>query len=95
MLRIDIKSTHEATYLILQGTLTSSYLSEVKRAWQTALNSESGKSILVDLANVTFIDFPGMDLLSQMHKQGVKLMAKGCMNNAIVDEINEEATLVS
>jgi hypothetical protein len=43
--------------------------------------------VRVVLKTVTFIDNPGKRLLAEMHRQGVKLMAEGCMTRAIVEEI--------
>jgi hypothetical protein len=38
---------------------------------------------------VTFIDDKGKGLLAEMHQHGVELVAEGCMNNAIVEEITQ------
>ena len=36
---------------------------------------------------VTFIDERGKALLAEMHQHGAELVAEGCMNTAIVEEI--------
>jgi hypothetical protein len=38
---------------------------------------------------VTFIEVKGK-ALAEMHPHGAELMAEGCMNNAIVEEITQE-----
>jgi len=38
---------------------------------------------------VTFIDDKGKTLLAEMHQQGAELVAEGCMNKAIVEEITQ------
>jgi hypothetical protein len=39
------------------------------------------------LCAVTFIDDKGRDLLIEMNRHGAELVAEGCMNKAIVEEI--------
>jgi hypothetical protein len=39
---------------------------------------------------VTFIDDKGKDLLAEMYQHGTELVAEGCMNKAIVEEITRE-----
>jgi outer membrane protein len=41
----------------------------------------------VDLCGVSFIDAAGKVLLKEIHQQGGKLIAEGCLNQAIVEEI--------
>jgi hypothetical protein len=41
----------------------------------------------VDLCGVSFIDAAGKALLKEIHEQGGKLIAEGCLNEAIVREI--------
>jgi hypothetical protein len=38
---------------------------------------------------VTFIDGKGKALLAEMHQHGAELVAEGCMNSAIVEEITQ------
>jgi len=44
----------------------------------------------VDLSSVTFIDSEGKDLLGRMHREGAELVATGCLNKCIVEEIMRE-----
>ncbi len=41
----------------------------------------------MDLCGVSFIDAAGKVLLKEIHQQGGKLIAEGCLNQAIVEEI--------
>ena len=38
---------------------------------------------------VSFIDERGKALLAEMHRGGAELVAEGCMNRAIVEEIKK------
>jgi hypothetical protein len=41
------------------------------------------------VCEVTFIDDKGKALLAEMHEHGAELVAEGCMNSAIVEEIKQ------
>ena len=41
----------------------------------------------MDLCGVSFIDAAGKVLLKEIHQQGGRLIAEGCLNQAIVQEI--------
>jgi hypothetical protein len=49
------------------------------------------KPARVDLSSVTFIDSEGKELLGRMHREGTELVATGCLNKCIVEEITREA----
>ena len=52
--------------------------------------NSSGESLSINLCGVSFIDAAGKALLAEIHRQGGKLVAEGCLNQAIVREIAKE-----
>jgi hypothetical protein len=58
---------------------------ELEGCWREATNSK--RSVRVLVCGVTFIDDKGRDLLVEMYRRGAELVADGCMNKAIVEEI--------
>ena len=42
---------------------------------------------VIDLAGVTSVDSHGKDLLAEMHRRGMQLVAMGLMTQAIVEDI--------
>ena len=85
MLKITIRTDPTTTIFELEGKLAGPWVQELEDCWQEVINSE--RSVVVRLCAVTFIDDKGRDLLVEMHRHGVELVAEGCMNKAIVDEI--------
>jgi hypothetical protein len=85
MLKITTRSDPIATIFELEGRLAGAWVQELESCWQQVTNSE--RSVRVLLCAVTFIDDKGKDLLVEMHRHGAELVAEGCMNKAIVDEI--------
>ncbi len=90
MLRIDIQHGNESTSFTVAGKLTGAWVEELEKCWRTETATANCKSILVNLASVTFVDSTGRELLAKMRKQGVVLVPTGCLMKAIVEEIEVE-----
>ena len=84
MLRITIQESPQASTFKLEGKLTGPWVRELEQAWSAVA---PGRALIVDLADVTFIDCAGKTLLARMHEGGAKLVACSPMNRSIVDEI--------
>ena len=52
------------------------------------LPSLSEKSVLVDLAELTFIDAEGLEILTIMARHGAAFVAPSSLNQDLVEEIN-------
>jgi len=58
----------------------------LEQAWNGIKQSEGG-TIVVDLTGITFIEDKGKQLLSRMWREGAELIATGCCNRPIVEQI--------
>src|ERR1700681_857823 len=87
MLRITIEQKPGKTSLTVEGKLAGPWVSALEQSWKDLQASSSGKSLHVNLCGVSFIDAAGKALLAEIHQQGGKLIAEGCLNQAIVREI--------
>ena len=85
MLKITTQIKPAETILEVEGKLAGPWIEELANCWRKARNSD--RPVKVMLCAVTFIDDKGRDLLVEMYRQGAKLIAEGCMNKAIVEEI--------
>ena len=85
MLKITTRTDPTATILELEGKLAGPWVQELESCWREASNAD--RSVRVLLCAVTFVDEKGRDLLVEMHRYGAELVAEGCMNKAIVEEI--------
>jgi outer membrane protein TolC len=59
----------------------------LEQSWRDLRESSSGEILSINLCGVSFIDATGRALLAEIHQQGGKLIAEGCLNQAIVREI--------
>lgn len=87
MLRITIHNDAAAIRLIVEGKLTGPWVEELKKCWESVLRAEPGPPLQVELSAMTLVDAEGKALLTEMHRQGVKLAAVGLMTQAIIEEI--------
>jgi outer membrane protein len=87
MLRITIEQKPGKMSLTVEGKLAGPWVSALAQSWKDLLSSSSGENLSINLCGVSFIDAAGKALLAEIHQQGGKLVAEGCLNQAIVREI--------
>ena len=86
MLRITIRKKASTSRFVIEGVLAGPWVEELLRSWEMSTQIEK-KNALIDLIDVTHIDSQGKALLTEMHRQGARLLAKGLLTQAIVEEI--------
>jgi len=90
MLRIYIHDEVPVTSFVLEGKLVGAWVKELEKYWESALATKPSRTMLVDLADVSFIDSEGRALLARMRQKGVRLLSTGVLINAIVAEIDAQ-----
>ena len=87
MLKITTRTDVTGTIFELEGRLAGAWVQELEDCWGKAANSD--RPVRVMVCAVTFIDDKGKTLLAEMHQHGAELVAEGCMNSAIIEEITQ------
>ena len=87
MLRITTRVIAGDIGLFVEGRLAGPCVGELEKCWRRAVAGESPVPTVIDLTDVSFIDAHGKELLSQMHDQGIKLIANGLLSKLLVEEI--------
>src|SRR5712691_9738050 len=90
VLKITIEQEATTTMFKVEGKLAGPWVAELEQCWRAAMTTTAGRSLKVHLRTVSFIDAAGKSLLAEMHRQGVELVAEGCMTKAIVAQIVAE-----
>lgn len=85
MLKITTQTDATRTIFELEGKLAGPWVKELEGSWRKAASLD--RPVRVMLCAVTFIDDKGKKLLAEMYQHGAELVAEGCMNKAIVEEI--------
>src|SRR2546425_676364 len=87
MLRISTETKRGKRILSVEGRLAGPWVSALEQCWREVRAASSAEKVSVDLCGVSFIDAAGKVLLKEIHRQGGRLVAEGCLNQAIVREI--------
>ena len=86
MLRITLHDSARELRFKLEGKLSGPWVEELRQCWRTASSTTAGRSTSLDLSDVDFVDAEGQSLLSEMHRQGVRLDAATPLIRALVEE---------
>ncbi|MGA2272863.1 MAG: hypothetical protein ABSH00_04860 [Bryobacteraceae bacterium] len=86
MLRITIHDSARELRIKLEGKLSGPWVEELRQCWRTASSTTARRITSLDLGEVDFVDADGQSLLSEMHRQGVRLNAATPLIQALVEE---------
>ena len=90
MLKVTVRNDHGLLETWeLEGKLSGEWVKELNRCWLER-PTQPGVPLQINLKAVTFIDASGKQLLKEMHSRGVEIKGRGCMIQAVVDEITRE-----
>lgn len=87
MLRITTQKRRGKTVLSIEGRLAGPLVGTLEQCWREVHQASPSERVNVNLCGVSFIDAAGKMLLKEIHRQGGELVAEGCLNQAIVDDI--------
>src|SRR5271167_4397431 len=87
MLRITTENKRSKIVLSVEGRLAGPWVAALEQCWRELYAASRGQKFSVNLCGVSFIDNAGKALLKEMHQLGGELIAEGCLNQAIVNEI--------
>lgn len=87
MLKITLHDSSQELRFQLEGRLSGAWVGELRQCWQTAASTTHGRSTLLDLDEVDFVDPSGQILLTEMHRAGVRIRAATPLIRALVHEI--------
>lgn len=87
MLRVTTEKKKSKTVLSVEGRLAGQNVATLEQCWRELRSASPQEKFYVNLCGVSFIDGAGKMLLKTMHREGGQLIADGCLNQAIVQEI--------
>jgi outer membrane protein len=90
MLRITTAKKRGKTILSVEGRLAGPWVGALEQCWRELRAASPQEKFHLNLCAVSFIDAAGKVLLKEIHRQGGNLVAEGCLNQAIVNEIMRE-----
>jgi outer membrane protein len=87
MLRITTEKKRGKISLSVEGRLAGPWVAALEQCWRELHAGAPQEKFHIDLCGVSFIDAAGKVLLMEIYRQGGRLVAEGCLNQAIVHEI--------
>jgi anti-anti-sigma regulatory factor len=84
MMRVTARKCNGAVVLKIEGWLQGHYVEELRRYWQEI---QAAGGVIVELADVRFVDRRGKALLAAMYSRGVRIRAGDPLCAALRDEI--------
>src|SRR6267143_4360195 len=91
VLRVTTEKRRGETALAVEGRLAGPWVGALEQCWRELHAASPREKFHIDLCGVSFIDASGKVLLKEIHRQGGRLIAEGCLNQAIVREIVSDA----
>ena len=85
MLRITVREDEKKGRIEAAGKIGGPWLAELENTWRSV--QAPAREIEIDLKDVTGVDDAGRELLERMHRAGARLVARGVMMKALLDEI--------
>ena len=87
MFKISIADTEEQRRLVLEGRLVYPWTAELEPAWRAAGEQLRGRSLVVDLANVTQISCEGETALLKLMRHGAIFCSRGVLTSHVVQRL--------
>src|SRR3977135_1630503 len=92
MLRVTTEKRRGKTSLAVEGRLAGPWVGALEQCWRELHAASPREKFHIDLCGVSCLDASGKVLLKEIHRQGGRLIAEGCLNQAIVREIVSDAS---
>ncbi len=93
MLRITTDQKRGKITLSVEGRLAGLWVRTLEECWRDLRSASPRSKLQIHLCEVSYIDSAGRLLLAEIHRQGGQLVAEGCLNQSIVEEIIEAADI--
>ena len=87
MLRITPKELGAKLTLSLEGKLAGAWVAELAQAWGEARGQTAAADTTIDLRLVWYVDEPGRELLTSLHREGCHLVGSGTFVGPIIESI--------
>ena len=91
MLRISVIDSRTQRRLVLEGKLIAPWVAELRSAWTAANGKIEGRTLVVDLENVTVISQEGENALLELMSKGAKFRCSGVLTKHVIQELRRRS----
>ncbi len=86
MFRISTIDTQRERRLVVEGTLVSPWVAELRTTWSSAGESLGGRTLVIDLRNATTIDREGEAAILELMQEGAKFCCSGVLTKYVLKQ---------
>jgi hypothetical protein len=87
MLRISTIDTQRERTLVVEGTLVHPWVDELLKTCSNGGKAREGRSLVIDLTNVTVISREGENAIFELMKEGAKFYCGGVLTRHLLKEL--------
>jgi anti-anti-sigma regulatory factor len=88
-LKITVHENDEAVEIILEGRVAGPWVAELSHTWLDLTATLNGRSLSIDLRNVTYSDAKGKQVLQDIYVQtGARLVTSTPLTQYLAEEIH-------
>jgi len=87
MLKISIREARNERRLVLEGKLIAPWTAEVRAECKRAGENLAGRTLVLDLKNLTVISEEGENLLGALMNEGIKFHGGGLLANEVLRQL--------
>jgi len=87
MFKISIVDTPRQRKLVLEGKLVTPWTGEVEKAWQHAAEGLQGRSLIIDLRDVTLIGQDGENTLLGLMRDGAEFFCGDVLTKHLLKQL--------
>jgi hypothetical protein len=87
MFKISIADTPSQRTLLVEGTLIGAWVGELSTTWRNASRDLGGRTLVIDLTNVTVISPEGEDALFDLMKKGVNFSSGNVLTEHVLKQL--------
>lgn len=87
MFRLSMLDADDKRTLVLEGKLIAPWTDEVESAWRQAREQLQGRTLVVDLANVTLIGREGENTLMHLMRDGARFTGCGVLTKHMLKQL--------
>jgi ABC-type transporter Mla MlaB component len=90
MFKISTIETSEERRLVVEGTLTKPWVTELRKTWNEIDGSLDGRRMVIDLTNATVIDSEGEAAILQLMREGAKFRCSGVLTKHVLQQLAQK-----
>src|ERR1700726_3342212 len=91
MLRISVIDSRTERRLVLEGKLIAPWVAKLRTTWKAANGEIVGRTLVVDLGNVTVISQEGENALLELMSEGAKFRCSGVLTKHVIQELRRRS----